>query len=82
MKEQKSKQINTWSHVHKYMHIPKQGYNNAKFEKPCLNSVHEKNNNEVFVKSGNTSIILFEYDCVKVQICGKFMIYLTYRTIL
>ena len=28
-----------------------------KFEKPRLNSVREKVNNEVFVKSGNTSII-------------------------
>ena len=23
---------------------PKRGYNNAKFEKPCFNSVHEKTN--------------------------------------
>ena len=34
----------------------KQGYNNAKFEKPHLNSVHEKANDVVFVKSENTSI--------------------------
>ena len=39
---------------------PKQGYNNAKFEKPCLHSVCEKANNEVFVKSGNMSIISLE----------------------
>ena len=29
---------------------PSQGYNNAKFEKPHLNSVYEKNNDEVFAK--------------------------------
>ena len=40
---------------------PKQGYNNAKFEKPRLNSVHEKANDKDFVKSGNTSVISFEY---------------------
>ena len=33
---------------------PKQGYNNAKFEKPCLNSVCWKANDKVFVKSGHT----------------------------
>ena len=36
---------------------PKQGNNNAKFEKPYLNSVREKVND----KSGNMSIISFEY---------------------
>ena len=39
---------------------PKQGYDNGKFEKLCLNSVCEKANNKVFVKSGNTSIISLE----------------------
>ena len=34
---------------------PKQGCNNAKFEKPCLNNVRS------FVKSGNKSIISLEY---------------------
>ena len=29
---------------------PKQGYNNAKFEKPRLNSVHEKSTMKVFAK--------------------------------
>ena len=38
----------------------KQGYNNAKSEKPCLNSVHEKAH-KVFVKSETMSIIYFEY---------------------
>ena len=33
---------------------PKQVYNNAKFEKPRLNSVHEKAKDKVFVQSGNT----------------------------
>ena len=33
---------------------PKQGYNNEKFEKSCSNSVHEKANSKVVVKSGNT----------------------------
>ena len=28
---------------------PKQGYNNAMFEKNCLQSVHEKANDKVFV---------------------------------
>ena len=27
---------------------PKQGYNNAQFEKPCLNSIREKANNKSF----------------------------------
>ena len=40
---------------------PKQGYNNAKLEKPHLNCVCEKNNDKVFLKTGNTSIISFEY---------------------
>ena len=40
----------------------KQGNNNSKFEKKtCLNSVHEKANNKLFVKSGNRSIISLEY---------------------
>ena len=30
---------------------PKQGCNNGKFEKPRLNSVHQKASNKVFVKS-------------------------------
>ena len=33
----------------------KQGYNNAKFEKSCLNSVCERANDEVFVQSENIS---------------------------
>ena len=33
---------------------PKKDYNDGKFEKPHLNSVHEKVNNKVFVKSENT----------------------------
>ena len=36
---------------------PKQGYDNAKFEKSHLNSVCEKGNNKGIVNSGNTSII-------------------------
>ena len=40
---------------------PEQGYNHAKFEKPRVNSVCEKANDKVFVKSGNTSIISLEY---------------------
>ena len=40
---------------------PKQGNNNAQFEEPHLNSVQEKANDKVFVKSGNTSIISLEY---------------------
>ena len=36
-------------------------YNNAMLEEPCLNSIHEKANNKVFVKSRNTLIISFEY---------------------
>ena len=40
---------------------PKQDYNNAKFEKPRLNSVHEKANDKGSVKSGNMSTISLEY---------------------
>ena len=40
---------------------PKQGYNNAKFEKPRLNSVCEKVSDKVFVKSGNMTVISLEY---------------------
>ena len=39
-----------------------QGYNKAKFEKPCLNSAREKANHKVSAKSGNMSIISLEYD--------------------
>ena len=39
----------------------KQGYNSAKFEKPWLNSVHERANKFFFVKSRNMSIISLEY---------------------
>ena len=38
---------------------PKQGYNYAKFEKPHMNTVHEKANDSV-VKTGNTSVISLE----------------------
>ena len=41
----------------------KQGDNNAKFEKPCFKSVHEKANGNVFDKSGNTSLISLECMC-------------------
>ena len=40
---------------------PKHGYNYAKFEKSRLISVRQKANDEVFVKSGNTSSISLEY---------------------
>ena len=40
---------------------PKQGSNNAKLEKSCVNSAHEKANKIIFVKSGNTPITSFEY---------------------
>ena len=40
---------------------PKQSYNNAKFEKPHLNSVCKMNNGKTFVKSGNLSIIFLDY---------------------
>ena len=40
---------------------PKPGYNNTKFEKPHLNSVHDKANNNFFNKSGNVSMISLEY---------------------
>ena len=36
---------------------PKEGYNNANFEKPRLNGVHEKVNNKDFVKSENISFL-------------------------
>ena len=39
----------------------KHSYNDAKFEKPRLNSVREKANDKVFVKSGNTSVISVKY---------------------
>ena len=39
---------------------PKQGYNYAKFEKPHMNTVHEKANDSVVVKTGNTSVISLE----------------------
>ena len=41
---------------------PKQGYDNAKFEKPHLNNVCENDNNKGLVKSRNTSIISLEYE--------------------
>ena len=36
---------------------PKQGYNNAKLERPALDSVYQKANVKDFVKSENMSII-------------------------
>ena len=49
-----------WNKV-KVIIDPKQGYNNAKVEKPRLKSVRGKANDNIFVQSGNTSIISFEY---------------------
>ena len=40
---------------------PKQGYNNAKCEKPHLNNVHEIANNKVLVKPGSMSVISLEH---------------------
>ena len=60
---------------------PKECWSNTKFEKPHLNSVHEKANNKVFVKSGNISIISLEY-VQKVENSGKFMICMLYLTVL
>ena len=40
---------------------PKQADNNAKVVKSRLNSVREKADNKVFIKSGNMSIIFLEY---------------------
>ena len=40
---------------------PKQGYNNAKFEKSRLNSICQRANDNVFVRSVNTAIIFLEY---------------------
>ena len=37
---------------------PKQGYNNAKFEKACLDSVCERANHKVLVKSGSSSVTI------------------------
>ena len=39
----------------------KHGYNNAQYENPCFNSVCEKANDTVFVKSGNMSTVSLEY---------------------
>ena len=50
---------------------PEQGYNHAKFEQPPLNSVCQKANIKVFIKSENTSIISLGY----VQRC-KIVVYL------
>ena len=47
---------------------PKQGDPNAKFGKPCFtcfNSVRDRANHKVSVKSGNTSIIFLKYEKVK-----------------
>ena len=59
----------------------KQGYNNAKSEKPRLNSVRERAGNKGFVKSGNMSIIFLEY-VRKFKYGGIFMTCLMYLTIL
>ena len=40
---------------------PKQGYNNAKFERPAVSSVCQKANVKSFVKSENTSVISHAY---------------------
>ena len=58
----------------------KQGYNNAKFEKPHLNSVCEKANDKDLVKSGIMSIMSHEY--FRKSKTGIFMICLMYLTIL
>ena len=40
---------------------PNQGYDHEKFERPPLNSVRQKADVKVFVKSENMSIISLEY---------------------
>ena len=40
---------------------PEQGYDHTKFERPPINSICQKANIKVFVKSGNMSIISLEY---------------------
>ena len=40
---------------------PKQGYTQAKLEKPCMNSGHEKDTIKISVKSVKTSIISLGY---------------------
>ena len=58
---------NAWTKIHKIQFAvyvsdkPKQGYDNAKFEKPHLNSVCGKANNKGFVKQGNMSTFSVEY---------------------
>ena len=48
---------------HQNRYDRKQGQHNAKFENTRLNSIGEKTNDKVFVKSGNTSVISLE--CVR-----------------
>ena len=55
---------------------PKQDYNNAKFQKPHLNSVCEKANDNTFVIPGNMSIISLENVCEYSGIfltCSKYL---------
>ena len=40
---------------------PKHGYNRTKFGRPASNSIHQKADVKVFVKSENVSIISLEY---------------------
>ena len=51
---------------------PLQDYNNAKFEKPCLNSVHDVANDKGFVKSGKHVNYLHRI-CSKAKSSGIFM---------
>ena len=59
----------------------KQGCNHVKFERPLVNSVHQKANSKMFVKSENMPIISFEYMQKEIK-SGTFIICLTYLTIL
>ena len=62
---------------------PRASFNCAKFERPPSNSVHQKDNNKVFVKSENTLIVSLEYAQMwKNTGVNIFIIYLTYLTIL
>ena len=59
---------------------PKQGYNDAKFEKPLLNSIHEKACDKVFCWIRTCP--LSPLDMCKVKISGIFMTCLMYLQIL
>ena len=54
---------------------PRQGYNHAKFQRPCFNGVLDKANVKVFTNK-DIYVVYLPWTCAKMKNSGIFMIYL------